>query len=206
MKITDSANRQMSVDVLTKASGSYLPPLEFSLDNSRRIYLRTSSGPIAFRTMSDREIDAIFFVNGQMLVGSRKLSSGLNVIERDDSGNAMTFNNGQIDVAQMRCEDPAQSLEMAQLQESLATNLPKGGNVVVAIFRFAKENTVVHEPPQQEYMVVFELNEPDTHDFKFAQNFHHVVFPGEFIDPQEVGSGSDKPKFQFRCTCTGCRN
>ena len=206
MKITDTVNRQMSVDVLTKASGSYLPPLEFSLDNSRRIYLRTSSGPIALRTMSDREIEAVFFVNGQMLVGPRKLSSGLNIIERDDNGNALTFSDGQIGVAKMRCENPDQALEMAQLQASLATNLPQGANVVVAILRFAKENTVVHEPPQQEYMVIFELNQPDTHDFKFAQNFHHVVSPGEFIDPEEVASGSDKPKFHFRCTCTGCRS
>lgn len=207
MKITDTTDRQMSVNIVSKATGQYLPPLEFTLDNSRRVYLRTGSGQVAFQAMSRHATEVILFAQGRMLVAPRKLNSGVNLIEVDDSGNRLSFKDGKLIISEGNSQETTDETQVCQLKENLSQLIPSSDNVIVAVLRFAKENTGVHEPPQQEYIVTFELNDPDTHDYKFACNFSHVVYPGDLIDPEEAASTSDeKPtKIHFGCTCTGCR-
>lgn len=207
MKIVDNASRSITVDLVVKgSSGSYVAPLGFSLENSARTYLRTEHGQIALRVISEHAVEVLMFLDGIKRI-EQVTEPGVNLIEVDAAGASMNF--ALINDGSSANLDGVQS-SIAQAPVHSVCKVPTGHNVAFVVVRFARENTPVHQPPQQEYALTFEMNEPCVHDLKLAQNFARMIAPPDFIDVDDVGANSDgsvsvKPKPMFHCTCTGCR-
>jgi hypothetical protein len=228
MKINDNLGRTVDVVLVAKPALSakysggldWTRPHFYEIQNSNKIFVRMPVGQYALRLMSKHKTEILVHVDGKLVLRS-EVASGLQYVDRDNSGNFFIFAKPGDEkplipasdqaLIEVQATDEQASLPLAESQSEENVQVPMlavsdPGSVHV-VLRFVDEPGPGLKPPPQEFEVVFQMNTPADNDMLVAEK--HLL---TMVKPAAMVNSEDELSFEppqghlpsFTCTCTGC--
>jgi hypothetical protein len=231
MKITDNLGRSVDVALVAKPALSdkfsggldWIRPHFHEIANNTKLFVRMPAGQFALRVMSKHKTEILLHLDGKLALRT-EVSSGLQYVEKDSSGNFFVFAKAgeakalipasdQVLIQASEQEDGSTAGEANLFTEESdpqiqAPMLPisEPGSVFV-VLRFVDEPGPGLKPPVQEFEAVFQMNTPSDHDMLVAEK--HLL---TMVKPETLINSEDELSFEppqghlpsFTCTCTGC--
>jgi len=227
MKINDNLGRTVDVVLVAKPALSakysggldWTRPHFYEIQNSNKIFVRMPLGQYALRLMSKHKTEILVHVDGKLVLRS-EVASGLQYVDRDNSGNFFVFAkpgdakplipaSDQVLIPAEAGEQASLPLAVSESEENvqapmLAVSDPGSVHVVL---RFVDDPGPGLKPPPQEFEVVFQMNTPADNDMLVAEK--HLL---TMVKPAAMINTEDELSFEppqghlpsFTCTCTGC--
>jgi hypothetical protein len=234
MKITDTVGRSVDVALVAKPALSdkfsggldWIRPFFYEIANNSKLFVRMPAGQFALRVMSQHKTEILLHVDGKLALRT-EVSSGLQYVDKDSSGNYLVFAKPGEAKPLMPSSDQAlvANQSASQSEETQPSFLPADESIdqdahvqlpmlaiadpgsVFVVVRFVDEPGPGSKPPAQEFEAMFQMNTPVDHDLLVASK--HLL---TMVKPVAMINSEDELSFEppqghlpsFTCTCTGC--
>lgn len=205
MKITDKLGRQMVINIVVPGPRGWMTPLGYNINDVQTYFSRVPHGHYGIQVISPGGAELIVHVNGDRRLEAT-VPGGVQILEFDKDGRPFNFGpEGACAPAGSDASPVAAEAETGNGDaEAQPFEVPRGHGLVFIVARFAQDNSPVHQPPRQEYLFAFQMNEPSRHDQVMAGNLRRVVQTPAPPDLDDLLSHNCSGKHTPGITCLTC--